>query len=168
MRSRYKGGAGRAAALAALGVSGALLAQSLNPQPPIAHSPNPQSPNLLRSGNYEFLTTAELAPQAVAALSPDMLARLRQPQMHLACIADSDVTQAKALSGQPNDPTCRVSEQSSSGNEMRFVMRCGHSTLRFDGLFAMNSYHATVLMTSDQGQTTTLHLSAQRVGNCTR
>jgi hypothetical protein len=80
MRSRYKGSAGRAGALAALGVSGALLVhsvhpQSLNPQNLNPQSPNPQGLNL-RPGNYELLTTTDLPPQAAAASSPDMLARL--------------------------------------------------------------------------------------------
>ena len=157
MRSRHIGGAGRAAAaaaLAALAISGALVAQSLS----------------LRPGNYEFVTTTELKlpPQAAAALSPDMLARLKQPQTHQACITDGDVAHARQLAGgrQQSDPSCKVTEQSRSGNQMKFVLQCAHSTMRFDGTFAGDSYQATMLMTSEQGQTTTVNLTAHRIGDC--
>jgi hypothetical protein len=154
MRSRYTGGAGHLAALAALGVSGALVAQSLS----------------LRPGNYEFVTTTDLKlpPQAAAALSPDMLARLKQPQTHQACITDGDVTHARQLAGsrQQGDPSCKVTEQSRSGNEMKFVLQCAHSTMHFDGTFAGDSYQATMQMTSDRGQTTTVNLTAHRIGDC--
>jgi hypothetical protein len=179
MRSRYKGSAGRAGALAALGVSGALLVhsvhpQSLNPQNLNPQSPNPQGLNL-RPGNYELLTTTDLPPQAAAASSPDMLARLKQAQTHYACTADSNIAQDRdseqaqdlQLAGQPSDPSCRVNQQSSSGNQIRFVIQCARSTLRFEGTFAVNSYRAIMRMTSDQGQTTTLNLTAHRIGDCT-
>lgn len=160
MRSRYTGGAGRAAALAALGVSGALLAQTLN----------------LTPGNYELMATTEVSPQAAAAMSSDALARLRQPQMRSACIGDSDLSQsrdadlaqARQLTGQPSDPSCRLAQHSSSGNRMRFVLQCARSTIRFDGLLAGNSFRATLLMQPAEGQTTTVNLTGQRIGNCSK
>jgi Protein of unknown function (DUF3617) len=159
MRSRYKGGAGRAAGLAVLGVSGALGAQTLD----------------LNPGNYQLLMTTEPPPQAAATASPDMPARLKGPEMHDVCISESktqsqenELAQDMLLAGQGSDPSCRVAQQSSSGNQMKFVLQCAHSTLRFDGLLAVNSYRATVLVRSDQGQTTTINLQAQRVGGCTR
>jgi Protein of unknown function (DUF3617) len=60
-----------------------------------------------------------------------------------------------------------VNQQSSSGNQIRFVIQCARSTLRFEGTFAVNSYRAIMRMTSDQGQTTTLNLTAHRIGDCT-
>jgi hypothetical protein len=187
MKPRYQRAAGRAAALAALGASGALIAQSISPQSVSPQSPgtqslNPSSPNpqglKLRPGHYQLLTTTDLTPEAAAGLSPDMLARLRQAQAHYVCIldadkaaardkADSDRAQAGLLSGQ-GDRTCKVSQLSSNGNQMRFVMQCAHSTLSFEGTLATNSYRATMRTKSDQGQTTTLHLSAHRVGDCTK
>jgi hypothetical protein len=186
MKSRYKCAAGRAAALAALGASAALIAQSVNPQSvnpqgPSTQSLNPSSPNpqglKLRPGHYQLLTTTDLSPQAAAGLSPDMLARLRQAQAHYVCIldidnasrdkADSDRAQAGLLSGQ-GDRTCKVTQLSSNGNQMRFVMQCAHSILNFEGTLATNSYRATMRTKSDQGQTTTLHLTAHRVGDCTK
>jgi hypothetical protein len=160
MRPRYPRGAGRAAALAALGASATLLAQTLN----------------LTPGSYELRATSDFPAQAAAAMSPEMLARAREPQMRTACIGDSDLSQgrdadlaqARQLTGQPNDPTCRLAQQSSGGNRMRFVLQCAHSTIRFDGLLAVNSFRATVLVKSDQGQTTTVNLSGQRIGNCTK
>jgi glucose/arabinose dehydrogenase len=179
MRSRYKGGAGRAATLAALGVSGALLVhsvypQSLNPQTLNPQSPNPEGLNL-RPGNYQVLATTDLPPQAAAALSPDTLARARQPQMRAICILDSNIAQGRDselaqdldLAGQSGDASCRLTQHSSSGNQIKFVIQCARSTLRFDGLFAVNSYRAILRMTSDQGQTTTHSLTAHRIGDCT-
>jgi Protein of unknown function (DUF3617) len=155
MRLRHTAAAARGTALAALGISlglsAALVAQSLG----------------LRPGNYEFVTTTDLKlpPQAAAALSPDMLARLTQPQTHQACITDGNVS--RQLAGrQQDDSSCRMTEQSRSGNELRFVMQCAHSTMRFDGTFAGDSYQATMQMTSEQGQTTTVNLKAHRIGDC--
>lgn len=181
MKSRCKCGAARVAALAALGASGALIAQSVNPQSPSTQSLNPSSPNpqglKLRPGHYELLTTTDLTPQAAAGLSPDMLARLKQAQANYVCIlnsdkadsdkADTDRAQAGLLSGQ-GDRTCRVTQLSSNGNQMRFVMQCAHSTLSFEGTLATNSYRATMRTKSDQGQTAILHLTAHRVGDCTK
>jgi hypothetical protein len=155
MRSRYKGGAGRAAALAALAVSGVLAAQTLN----------------LNPGSYQLVMTPQRLPQAAGASSPDML----KSQMHQVCIAetnpaqgrDSALAQARELAGEAGDRSCRVSDLTSSGNQMRFVVKCAHTTMRFDGFFATNSYRATLLMTSEQGQTTTVSLTARRTGNCT-
>ncbi len=152
MRSRHTGRAARAAALAALGLSGALIAQSPG----------------LRPGNYEFVTTTDLKlpPEAAAAMSPDMLARLKQPQTHQACITDKDLARGLAGGRQQSDPSCKVTEQSRSGNEFKFVMQCAHSTMHFDGTFAGDSYQATMQMTSEQGQTTTVNLKAHRIGDC--
>jgi hypothetical protein len=169
MRSRYKGGAARAAALAALGVSGALLAQSLNPQSQnlTPQGPNPQSLGL-EPGNYQIVATTQ--PQAASASSAEPLT---PPQMHSVCIGDSaqtqsrdsELAQARELAGQ-GDRSCRLTQQSSGGNRMSFVLQCAHSTIRFDGLLATNSYRATLLTTSDQGQKTTINLTARRTGNC--
>jgi Protein of unknown function (DUF3617) len=157
MRSRYVGNAARAAALGALAVSGVLYAQALN----------------LRPGNYEFITTTDLKlpPQAAAALSPDMLARLKQPQTSQHCITASDVSQAgRKLAGgrQQSDPSCKMTGQSRSGSELKFVLQCTHNTMHFDGTFAAESYQATMVMTSDQGQTTTVNLTAHRIGDCSK
>lgn len=181
MRSRYKCAAGRAAALAALGATGALIAQSINLQSSGSQTLNPSSPNpqglSLRPGHYQLLTTTDVPPQTAAALSPDALGRLRQARTHYVCItgsngtsvdkADSDKAQAAQLSGQ-SDRTCRVTQLSNNGNQMRFVMQCASSTVSFEGTFAANSYRATMLMKSTQGQTTTLKLTAHRVGDCTK
>jgi hypothetical protein len=174
MRSRYKGGAARAAALAALGVSGALLAQSLNPQSQslTPRSPNPQTLSL-SPGNYQLVMTTQVLPQAAAASSAEVLTPPQPPQMHFVCIGDSAETQsrdsalaqARELAGQ-GDRSCRLTQLSSSGNRMSFVLQCAHSTIRFDGLLAANSYRATLLTTSDQGQKTTINLTARRTGNC--
>jgi hypothetical protein len=155
MRTRYTGGAARAAALGALAVSGALFAQALNLQP----------------GNYEFVTSTDLKlpPQAAAALSPDMLARLKQPQASQHCITASDVAKAsQQLAGgrQQSDSSCKLTDQNRSGSELKFVLQCAHNTIHFDGTFAADSYRATMLMTSDQGQTTTVNLTAHRIGDC--
>jgi hypothetical protein len=160
MRSRYQSGARRAAGLAALGVSGALAAQSLG----------------LNPGSYELVATTQLTPQASAAMSPDAVARLRQPRMLSVCIGDSsqpqsrdaDLAQAEELVGHSSDPSCRLTGHSSSGNHLKFVLQCAHDSIGFDGLFAANSYRATMIMKSDQGQTTTVNLNAQRIGNCSR
>jgi hypothetical protein len=157
VRSGCSGGAARATALGALAVSGVLFAQAVN----------------LRPGNYEFVTTTDLRlpPQAAAALSPDMLARLKQPQTSQHCITASDVSQASrqlAGGGQQSDPSCKMSGQSRSGNELKFVLQCTHNTVHFDGTFAADSYQATMLMTSDQGQTTTVNLTAHRIGDCSQ
>ena len=160
MRPRYPRGAGRAAALAALGVSAALTAQTLN----------------LTPGTYQLMASTQVAPQAAAAMSPETLARLKEPQTRSACIGDSDLSrgrdadlaQARQLTGQPSDPSCRLAQQSSSGNRLRFVLQCAHSTVRFDGLLAVNSFRATVLVQPDQGPATTVNLTGQRVGNCTK
>jgi hypothetical protein len=170
MRSLYKGRAGRAAALAALAVSGALLAQSLNPQSQTLtpRTPNPQALNL-NPGNYQVLATPQLPPQAAVAPSSET-----QAQVHSVCIGDStqaptrdsELAEARALSGR-GDRSCRLTQESNNGNRVSFVLQCAHSTIRFDGLLATNSYRATLLTTSDQGQTTTIRLTAQRIGNCT-
>jgi hypothetical protein len=155
MRSRCT--VARAAALGALAVSGALIAQALN----------------LRPGNYEFVMTMDLKlpPQAAAALSPDVLAHLRQPQTSQHCITASDVAKGgRQLAGgrQPNDPSCKMTGHSRSGNELKFVLECPHNTTRFDGTFAADSYRATMVMTSDQGQTSTVNLTAHRIGDCSK
>jgi hypothetical protein len=153
MRTRHTGRIGRAAALAALGVSGALFAQSLN----------------LRPGNYEMVTTADLnlPPEAAAHITPDMLAQMQQPHTSQHCITASDLAKARErLAGRQEDESCKLSDQSMSGNEVKFVMRCAHDTVHFDGTLGGDSYQATMLMTSERGRTTTVHLKARRIGDC--
>jgi hypothetical protein len=148
--------AARAAVLAAAaGASFALYAQSLG----------------LRPGLYEFTSTADLQlpPDVAAKMPPQALAMMQKPHVAQHCIKQSDVDHVsqQIAQGKPDQPeSCRVTEHSMSGSQVKFTTQCAHNTGHFEGTFAADSFQGTMVSTSDKGQTVTVKIAAHRVGDC--
>jgi len=111
MRSPRSGGAARAAALAAAVMCGASVAQTVN----------------LKPGMYEVVSSSQvtLSPEMQNRLPPGYLARLQKPRTQQQCISDADVKQVgKKLSQERgNDPSCKMTDHTVSGNKVTFVMQ---------------------------------------------
>jgi Protein of unknown function (DUF3617) len=148
--------AARAAVLAAAaGASFALYAQSMN----------------LRPGLYEFTSTADLQlpPDVAAKMPPQALAMMQKPQVSQHCISQSDVDHVsqQIARGKPDQPeSCKVTEHSMSGSQVKFTTQCAHKTGHFEGTFAAESFQGTMISTTDKGQTVTVRIAARRVGDC--
>jgi len=146
----------RAAMLAAAaGASFALYAQSMN----------------LRPGLYEFTSTADmqLPPEVAAKMPPQALAMMQKPHVSQHCISQSDVDHVsrQIAQGKPDQPeSCKVTEHSMSGSQVKFTTQCAHNTGHFEGTFAAESFQGTMVSTSDKGQTVTVRIAARRVGDC--
>lgn len=150
--------AAQAAVLAAAaGVSFALYAQTMS----------------LRPGLYEFTSTADvqLPPEVAAKMPPQALAMMRKPHVAQHCISQSDLDHvsreiAQGKSDQPE--SCKVTEHSMSGSQVKFTTQCAHNTGHFEGTFAAESFQGTMVSTTDKGQTVNVRIAAHRVGDCSR
>jgi hypothetical protein len=155
MQSRRTQRATRLAALAAAGLTSALYAQSVG----------------LKPGLYEFTTEIQLPPDLVAKMPPQALAMMQKPNVRQQCISQGDVDHvSEQLSqGHANQPqNCKVLEHSVSGGDVKFTTQCEHNTAHFEGSFTGDSFQGTVVSTSDKGQTSTVKISARRVGDCSK
>lgn len=149
--------AAQAAVLAAAAVSFALYAQTMS----------------LRPGLYEFTSTADvqLPPEVAAKMPPQALAMMRKPHVAQHCISQSDLDHvsreiAQGKSDQPE--SCKVTEHSMSGSQVKFTTQCAHNTGHFEGTFAAESFQGTMVSTTDKGQTVNVRIAAHRVGDCSR
>jgi uncharacterized protein DUF3617 len=150
--------AARTAVLAAaLGVSFALHAQSLG----------------LRPGLYEFTITADvqLPPDVAAKMPPQALAMMQKPNVSQHCISQGDIDHVsqQISQGRSNQPqSCKVTEHSISGGEVKFTTQCEHNVARFEGSFAGDSFRGTMVSSSDRGREVTAKIVAHRVGDCSK
>ena len=155
MRSPRRGGAARAAALAAALMCGASVAQTVN----------------LKPGMYEVVSSSQvtLSPEMQNRLPPGYLARLQKPRTQQQCISDADLKQVgKKLSQERgNDPSCKMTDHTVSGNKVTFVMQCQRATTHFEGTFSSNSFKASIRSQTDHGPMT-INMSGRRIGDCTR
>ena len=148
----------RAALLvAAAGVSFALYAQTLN----------------LRPGLYEFTSSpdVQLPPDVAAKLPPQALARMQQPRVSQHCITQTDldhVSQQLAQRGADDGPSCKVTDHSIVGNQVKFTTQCAHGGGHFEGTFASDSFQGTMVASGAQGRTVTVRMTARRVGDCSK
>jgi len=146
----------RAAVLAAAaGASFALYAQSLDLEP----------------GLYEFTSTADvqLPPDVAAKMPPQALAMMQKPHIAQHCIRQSDLDHVsrEIAQGKPDQPeSCKVTEHSMSGSQVKFTTQCAHNTGHFEGTLAATSFQGTMVSTSDKGQTVTVRIAAHRLGDC--
>ena len=155
MHSPRSRGAARAAALATAVMCGALYAQTVN----------------LKPGMYEFVSTSQvtLTPEMKNRLPPGYLARLQQPRTRQQCITDADLKQvSKKLSEERgNDPSCKMTDHTVSGNKVTFVMQCQRVTTRFEGTFSSDSFKAVIRSQTDQGPMT-INMTGRRIGDCSK
>jgi hypothetical protein len=153
MHSPRSTGAARAAALAAAVMCGALYAQTVN----------------LKPGLYEFVSTSQvtLSPEMQKRLPPGYLARLQKPRTQQQCITDADLKQVgKKLSQERgNDPSCKMTDHTVSGDKVKFVMQCQRATTHFEGTFSSDSFKALIHSQTDHGPMT-INMSGRRIGNC--
>ena len=157
MQSRRSQRVIRLAALAAVGVCGALYAQSLG----------------LKPGLYEFTITADvqLPPDMMAKLPPQALAMMQKPQVTQHCITQGDldhVSQDIAQGRSNQAQSCKVTEHSISGSAVRFTTQCEQRVTRFEGTFAGDSFQGTVVSSGDKGQNVTAKIAAHRIGDCAK
>ncbi len=158
MQTRRTPHAARALGLAAAaGVSFALYAQTVG----------------LTPGLYEFtiVTDIQLPPDMVARMPPQALAMMQKPNVTQHCISQGDVDHVseQISQGRSNHPeSCKVSEHSISGSDVRFTTQCQHNTTHFEGSFAGDSFKGTVVSTTDQGRTVTARIAAHRIGDCSK
>src|ERR1700687_2579644 len=142
MHSPRSGGAARAAALAAAVMCGALYAQTVN----------------LKPGMYEVVSSSQvtLSPEMQSRLPPGYLAGLQKPRTQKQCISDADVKQVgKKLSQERgNDPSCKMTDHTVSGNQVKFVMQCQRATTHFEGTFSSDSFKAVIRSQTDHGPMT--------------
>jgi hypothetical protein len=155
MHSPRSGGAARAAALAAAVMCGALYAQTVN----------------LKPGMYEFVSTSQvtLTPEMQSRLPPGYLERLQKPQTRQQCITDADLKQvSKKLSEERgNDPSCKMTDHTVSGDKVKFVMQCQRVTTHFEGTFSSDSFKAVIRSQTDQGPMT-INMTGRRIGDCSK
>jgi hypothetical protein len=158
MQTRRTPRAARALGLtAAAGLSFALYAQTVG----------------LTPGLYEFTITADiqLPPDVAAKMPPQALAMMQKPNVTQHCISQGDVDHVsqQISQGRSNQPeSCKVTEHSISGSDVRFTTQCQHNTAHFEGSFAGDSFKGTVVSTTDKGQTVTARIAAHRVGDCSK
>lgn len=157
MQSRRTQRAIRLAALAAAGVSCALYAQTVG----------------LKPGLYEFTITTDvqLAPDVAARIPPQALAMMQKPNVSQHCISQGDIDHVsqQISQGRSNQPqSCKVTEHSISGSEVKFTTQCEHNTARFAGTFAGDSFQGTMVSTTDKGQTLNAKIAAHRVADCSK
>ena len=156
MHSPRSRGAARAAALTTAALCGALFAQAVN----------------LKPGQYEFVSTSQvtLPPELARQVPPGYLARVQQPRTHRTCISDADLTRlSKVLSEErQNDPSCKLTDPTLTGNRVKFVLQCQHSSAHFDGTFASDSFKAVMVSTTDKGQKVTVNMTGRRIGDCSK
>jgi Protein of unknown function (DUF3617) len=156
MHSPRSAGAARAAALTAAVMCGALYAQTVN----------------LKPGMYEFVSTSQvtLPPEMQNRLPPGYLERLQKPRTQQRCITDADLAQvSKKLSEERgNDPSCKMTDHTVSGDKVKFVMQCQRATTHFEGTFSSDSFKAVLLSTTDKGQKMTINMSGRRIGGCAK
>jgi len=142
-----------AAALAASLACGALYAQTVN----------------LKPGKYELVSTSQvtLPPGMVKGLPPGYLERLQKPRTRQQCIADTDLAKlSKQLSEERNDASCKMTDHTVTGKEVKFVMQCQRATSHFEGTFSSDSFKAVINSKTDQGQTIKLSMTGRRIGDC--
>ena len=155
MRSPRLRGAARAAALAAAVICSALYAQTVN----------------LKPGMYEVASTSQvtLSPEMQSHLPPGYLARLQKPRTQQQCISDADLKQVgKKLSQErSNDPSCKMTDHTVSGNKVKFVMQCQRATTHFEGTFSSDSFKAVIRLQTDHGPMT-INLLGRRIGDCAK
>ncbi len=145
----------RLAALAAAGLTSALYAQAVG----------------LKPGLYELTTDMQLPPELVAKMPPQALAMMQKSNVRQQCISQDDVDHIsqQISQGRSNQPqSCKVTEHSVSGGELKFTTQCEHNSAHFEGSFAADAFQGTMVTTSDQGRTVTVKISARRVGDCSR
>src|ERR1700694_2421234 len=137
--SPRSGGAARAVALAAAVVCGAVYAQTVN----------------LKPGMYEVVSTSQvtLSADMQSRLPPGYLAGLQKPRTQQQCITDADVKQVgkKLSQGRGNDPSCKMTDHTVSGKQVKFVMQCQRATTHFDGTFSSDSFKAVIRSQPDHG-----------------
>lgn len=155
MHSRRSGGAARAAALAAAVMCGALYAQTVN----------------LKPGMYEFVSTSQvtLSPEMQNRLPPGYVAKLQKPRTQQQCITDADLKQvSKKLSEERgNDPSCKMTDHTVSGDKVKFVMQCQRATRHFEGTFSSDSFKAVISSQTDHGPMT-INITGRRIGDCSK
>jgi hypothetical protein len=155
MHSPRSRGAARAAALAAAAMCGALYAQTVN----------------LKPGMYEFVSTSQvtLTPEMQSRLPPGYLARLQKPQTRQQCISDADLKQVskKLAEERGNDPSCKMTDHTVSGDKVKFVMQCQRITTHFEGTFSSDSFKAVISSQTDQGPMT-INMTGRRIGDCAK
>jgi hypothetical protein len=155
MRSPRSAGAARAAALAAAVMCGALYAQTVN----------------LKPGMYEVVSSSQvtLSPEMQSRLPPGYLAGLQKPRTQQQCISDADVKQVgKKLSQERgNDPSCKMTDHTVSGNKVKFAMQCQRATAHFEGTFSSDSFKAVIHSQTDHGPMT-INISGRRIGDCAK
>ena len=149
--------AARALGLAAAGLSFALYAQTVG----------------LTPGLYEFTITTDiqLPPDMAAKLPPQALAMMQKPNVTQHCISQGDIDHVsqQISQGRRNQPeSCKVTEHSISGSDVRFTTQCQNHTAHFEGSFAGDSFKGTVVSTTDKGQSVTAKLAAHRIGDCSK
>lgn len=149
----------RTALLAAAGgMSFALYAQTVN----------------LRPGLYEFQSIADvqLPPDMVAKMPPQALAAMQKPHVTQHCITQGDldhVSQQLAQGKSGNDAqSCKVTDHSIVGDQVKFTTQCAHGGGHFEGTFASDSFQGVMVATGAQGRTVTVRMTAHRVGDCSQ
>jgi hypothetical protein len=157
MKTRRTPRAARALALAAAaGLSFALYAQTIG----------------LRPGLYEFTSTADvqLPPDVAANMPPQALAMMQKPHVTQHCISQGDIDHVsqEISQGRSHHPeSCKMTEHSISGNEVKFTSQCQSSTTHFEGTFAGDSFQGTAVSTGDEGRML-VKIAAHRVGECSK
>jgi len=155
MHARLRQRAVRLAALAAAAASCALYAQTVG----------------LKPGLYEFTSLASLPPEMLAKIPPQYQAMMQKPIVTQHCITQGDIDHVsqQISQGRSNQPeSCTVTEHAISGSAVKFTTQCPHHTTRFEGTFAGEGFEGSAVSTSDKGQTTTVKISAHRVGDCSK
>ena len=149
----------RAALLAAVAgaVSFALYAQALN----------------LRPGLYEFtnVSDVQLPPDVAAKMPPQYLEAMKKPHVAKHCISQPDIDHVsqQIAEGKTDRPqSCKVTEHSMSGSQVKFTVQCEHNTGHFEGTVAAESFQGTMVSTGDKGQSMTIKISAHRIGDCSK
>jgi hypothetical protein len=130
----------------------------------------------LRPGQYEYTIDMKLAGAPKEAGQAVLDAAGLKGQKKLECITPDEARQAKedAVSfftkEMVEDQNCKVSDAKVSGNTLTFSTTCVEdgekTTIHSATTFAADSFTSIGTMKDGDGQTSTMSISARRVGDC--
>lgn len=130
----------------------------------------------LRPGQYEYTIDMKLAGAPKEAGQAVLDAAGLKGQKKLECITPDEARQAKedAVSfftkEMGEDQNCKVSDAKVSGNTLTFSTTCVEdgekTTIHSATTFAADSFTSIGTMKDGDGQTSTMSISARRVGDC--
>jgi hypothetical protein len=130
----------------------------------------------LRPGQYEYTMDMKIAGAPQEAAQAVFDAAGLKGQKKLECITPDEARQAREdavkffTKEMAQEEDCKVSDSSLSGAKLTFTLTCvddgEKSTVRSETTFGVDSFLSVGTMKDSEGRTSTMSISAKRVGDC--